>query len=43
MDEDELRAYTGDGDLVLDNNAYFLPHANETEMILAAMQARVGQ
>ena len=38
MDEDELRQHTGEGSLVRDNNAYFSPHADETERILAAMR-----
>jgi spermidine synthase len=34
MDADALRAYAGEGRLVTDNNAFFLPHAEETPQIL---------
>jgi hypothetical protein len=42
MDEAALRAYTGPGRLVTDNNAYFLPYSQETEQILQTMEAAVA-
>ena len=37
MDEDTLRAYSGGGSLVTDNNAYFFPYTVDTERILNDM------
>ncbi len=43
MDEDELHQYVGDGRLVTDNDAYFLPHADETDQIMTAVRKAVGE
>ena len=37
MDEDALAAYAGEGPLVTDDDAFFLPYAEETELIRQAM------
>jgi len=37
MDEDALREFVGSGPLATDNNAYFLPHAADTQAILRTM------
>ncbi len=39
MDEDALRAYAGPGSLVTDNDAFFLPHDEDTEKIMQMLQA----
>jgi spermidine synthase len=38
MDEDELRAYVGDGDIVTDSIAYFLPDNADTSRIRALFE-----
>jgi len=39
MDADALRVYAGQGRLVTDNNAFFLPHAEDTAKILQMFAA----
>jgi spermidine synthase len=41
MDGEALSTYAGSGGLVTDNNAYLLPHNDETERILQTMQLAV--
>ncbi len=43
MDEEELDQYIGNGPLVTDNDAYFLPHADETDQIMTAVRKSVGE
>lgn len=42
MFEDELRAYSGTGELVTDNNAYFLPRDQDNLRLLRFMQNAVA-
>lgn len=43
MDEDELRAYTGAGEIVTDNDAYFLPYDDEAEKTMQAIQEALAK
>jgi spermidine synthase len=39
LNEEALKTYVGPGPLVTDNNAFFLPNSEETEKIMADLQA----
>ena len=41
MDADEVKAYVGEGPLVTDNNAYFLPIERDTVMIMEKLEEAV--
>ncbi|MEM7531938.1 MAG: fused MFS/spermidine synthase [Chloroflexota bacterium] len=41
MDADEVRVYVGEGPLVTDNNAYFLPIERDTVMIMEKLEEAV--
>lgn len=43
MDEDELRDYTGTGEIVTDNDAYFLPYDDEAEKTMQAIQEALAK
>ncbi|NOZ29210.1 MAG: spermine synthase [Chloroflexi bacterium] len=43
MDEDELAEYVGEGPLVTDDNAFFLPSNAETMKIMSTLQAAVSR